>query len=194
MSSMKEYFTDVKRLKRHPYLKRTTKPYDSDDSDDSDEYISFSQATGKLYKENLRDNRSFYVKEMKMIQDRIDTLTDQLKEEHSQRGIMDKVGETLLSCAGCASRRSSAESNTSQKIKYYTKELEKLQRLDASEKKQMFDDLLHLYPAEADSIAPSVKKGGTMNVKKRSKKYRKSNKKTQRRRRIRKTKTQRTRI
>ena len=88
----------------------------------------------------------------------------------------------------------SAESNTSQKIKYYTKELEKLQRLDASEKKQMFDVLLHLYPAEADSIAPSVKKGGTMNIKKRSKKYRKSNKKTQRRRRIRKNNTHRTRI
>ena len=191
---MKEYYTDVQRPKRHPYLKRTTKPYDSDDSDDSDEFISYSQAAKKLYKENLRDNRSFYVKEMKMIQDRIDTLTDQLKEEQSQRGIMDKVGETLLSCAGCASRRSSAESNTSQKIKYYTKELEKLQRLDASEKKQMFDILLHLYPAEADSIAPSVKKGGTTNIKKRSKKYRKSNKKTQRRRRIRKTKTQRTRI
>jgi hypothetical protein len=80
---MKEYFTDVQRPKRHPYLKRTTKPYDSDDSD---EYISFSQATGKLYKENLRDNDSFYVKEMKMIKDRIDTLTDQLKEEESQRG------------------------------------------------------------------------------------------------------------
>ena len=88
----------------------------------------------------------------------------------------------------------SAESNTSQKIKYYTKELEKLQRLDASEKKQMFDVLLHLYPAEADSIAPSVKKGGTTNIKKRSKKYRKSNKKTQRRRRIRKNNTHRTRI
>ena len=103
---MKEYFTDVQRPKRHPYLKRTTKPYDSDDSDDSDEFISYSQAAKKRYKENLRDNRSFYVKEMKMIQDRIDTLTDQLKEEQSQRGIMDKVGETLVSCAGCASRRS----------------------------------------------------------------------------------------
>jgi hypothetical protein len=147
-------------------------------------YMPFGSAVKHQLQGNLDDEESYYNKEISFINDKLNELTERLEEEEAKKGLMGKFGETLLSCAGCASRRASATSDTLQQIKYYTKELEKLQQLEASDRKQMSDDLSKIRYGEG---------GGTKNIKKRSKKYRKSNKKTQRRR-VRKNKTRRTRI
>jgi hypothetical protein len=148
-------------------------------------YMSFSGAVRAQLEKNIDTEESYYSKPIKLINDKLDELTKKLEEEEAQKGFLGKVGEKILSCAGCASSRASATSDTSRQIQYYTKELEKIQKLEASEREQMAILLGEL---------SSDKGGGTKNIKKRSKKYRKSNKRTYRRRRIRKTKTQRTRI
>jgi Mg2+ and Co2+ transporter CorA len=141
----------------------------------------YNEEEAKYYKASLGRINKHYAKLIKFINVKLDELTERLKEEEAREGILDKFGKTILSCAGCASRRASATSETSRQIQYYTKQLEEIQNTQNEEIAELLTELRN------------SSKGGTKNIKKRSKKYRKSNKRTQRRR-VRKTKTHRARI
>ncbi len=141
-------------------------------------YMPFGSAVKHQLQRNLADEESFYKKPIDFIEDHLGELNKRLEEEEAQKGFLDKFGETLLSCTGCANRRASATSETSRLVQYYTKELENLQQLEASDRKQMSDDLKYLRYGEG---------GGTKNIKKRSKIYIKRNIKTNRR--VRRTRT-----